>query len=125
MRVEKGNMIPLGYGKYYRSDHIAGLERIEEGRGPRRRTFVFVEGRSEPVIASRSEGAVLRDLIETPHEVTKAQEQFQLLNDIADTVAEINPMLRSIIRDQGKWDLDRLEEQIRDTLREEEYAESE
>jgi hypothetical protein len=29
-------------------------------------------------------------------------------------------LLRSIIRDQGKWDLDRLEERIRDVLRQEE-----
>jgi hypothetical protein len=34
-----------------------------------------------------------------------------------DTISEINPLLRSIIRDQGKWDLDRLEERIRDVLR--------
>jgi hypothetical protein len=37
-----------------------------------------------------------------------------------DTISEINPLLRSIIRDQGKWDLDRLEERIRDVLRQEE-----
>jgi hypothetical protein len=33
-----------------------------------------------------------------------------------------NPLLRSIIRDQGKWDLDRLEERIKETLSEEELA---
>jgi hypothetical protein len=32
----------------------------------------------------------------------------------------INPLLRSIIRDQGKWDLDKLEDQIREVLSEEE-----
>lgn len=32
-------------------------------------------------------------------------------------------MLRSIIRDQGRWDLDRLEERIRENLREEEQDE--
>jgi hypothetical protein len=37
-----------------------------------------------------------------------------------DTISEINPLLRSIIRDQGKWDLDRLEERIRDVLRQDE-----
>jgi len=34
-----------------------------------------------------------------------------------DTLSEINPLLRSIIRDQGKWDLDRVEERIRDVWR--------
>jgi hypothetical protein len=43
-----------------------------------------------------------------------------LLSDILDTITGINPVLRAIIRDQGKWDLDRLEEQIRDVLGDEE-----
>ena len=35
-------------------------------------------------------------------------------------LVEINPVLRSIIRDQGNWDLDRLEERIKDVLGDEE-----
>ena len=123
MRVERGVMVGLGYGKYFRSDRIVGLAPIEEGRGPGRRTNVYIEGQAEPFIASRSEGAILRDLTQTPREVTRAREQYELLNDIADTIGQINPLLRSIIRDQGKWDLDRLEEQIKETVSEEEYAE--
>jgi hypothetical protein len=34
-----------------------------------------------------------------------------------DALSEINPLVRSIIRDQGQWDLDRVEERIRDVLR--------
>jgi hypothetical protein len=55
-----------------------------------------------------------------PKEITKTREQRELLSDILDTISEINPLLRSIIRDQGKWDLDRLEEHIRDVLRHDE-----
>jgi hypothetical protein len=113
-------MVALGYGKYFRSDRIVGLEPIEDSRGPGRRTNVYIESIPQPIVASRSEGAILRDLTETPREVTKAREQYELLSDIADTISEINPLLRSIIRDQGKWDLDRLEEQIKETLTEEE-----
>ncbi len=51
-----------------------------------------------------------------------AQEQRQVLADILDTIDELNPLLRSIVRDQAHWDLDRLEERIRDVLGE---AESE
>jgi hypothetical protein len=123
MRVEKGVMVALGYGKFFRSDRIVGLAPIEEGRGPGRRTNVFIEGQAEPFVASRSEGAILRDLTETPREVTRAREQYELLSDIADTISQINPLLRSIVRDQGQWDLDRLEEQIKETLSEEELAE--
>lgn len=120
MRIEKGLMVPLGYGKYFRSDSIAGLDPIEEeeGRGPGRRTRVFVDGQSDPLIASRAEGSILRDMVSMPVEVAQAQEMYQLLTDILETVQEIDPMLRTIVRDQGRWDLNRLERRIRDTLRE-------
>jgi len=124
MRIERGVMVFLGYGKYFRSDRIVGLEPLEEGRGPGRRTKVYVEDVPEPIIASRSESSILRELTETPKEITRSQEQYQLLTDIADTVAEINPVVRAIIRDQGKWDLDRFEERIKDILRDEERVEA-
>ncbi len=116
MKIEKGRMIALGYGKYFRSESIAGLERIEEGRGPGNRTQVYVENLEEPVVGSRSETAILRDLVESPKEITEVREQYELLTDILDTVSEINPILRSIIRDQGQWDLDQLERRIKETL---------
>ena len=116
MRVEKGLIVPLGYGKYFRSDRINGLEPIEEGRGPGRRTWVYVQGIEEPVVASRSEGAILRDMIEMPSGVTRVREQQQLLGDILDTINDIDPMLKTIVHSQGKWDLDRLAERIAETL---------
>ena len=120
MKVEKDIMVPLGYGKYFRSEKIVGLEPVEEGRGPGNRTKVYVEALNTPIIASRSEGAILGDLVELPKEITKTREQYLLLSDILDTITDINPLLRSIIRDQGKWDLDKLENRIREVLSEEE-----
>jgi hypothetical protein len=120
MKIEKGILVPLGYGKYFRSDSIVGLEPIEEGRGPGKRTRVYIEHLDTAMIASRSEGAIVRDLVDLPQEVTRAREQHEVLSDILDTIGEINPLLRSIIRDQGHWDLDRLEERIREILRDEE-----
>jgi hypothetical protein len=116
MRIEKGVMVALGYGKYFKSESIIGLQPIEEGRGPGRRTFVYIQGLSDPIIASRSQGAILRDMIEMPSEITRVREQRQLLADILDTISEIDPMLRSIIHAQGGWDLDRLEEMIDNVL---------
>jgi hypothetical protein len=55
-----------------------------------------------------------------PKEVIRSQEQQQLLRDILDTISDINPLLRSIIRDQGHWDIDRLENRLRDVLQTEE-----
>lgn len=116
MRIATGEMVALGYGKYFRSDRIAGVIPIEEGRGPGQRTLVYVEGISQPFIASRSEGAILRDMVSSPDEVTRVLEQQLLLGDILDTISEVDPMLRSIIHDQGNWDLDRLEERIAELL---------
>ena len=116
MRIEYGNMVALGYGKYFKSDSIIGLEPIVEGRGPGKRTKVFIEGHQEPFVGSRSEGAILRDMVESPGEITRAREQRLLLEDIQDTVGGIDPMLRSIIREQGNWNLDLLEELIGDLL---------
>jgi len=116
MRIERGLMVALGYGKFFRSDRIVGLEPIEEGRGPGKRTNVYIDNLSHSIVASRSEGAILRDLLESPEEITRSTEQRQLLADILDSIEEINPMLRSIIRDQGAWDIDRLEERVREVL---------
>ncbi len=116
MRIEAGLLVALGYGKYFRSESIVGLEPIEEGRGPGKRTRVYIQGIENPIIASRSEGAILRDMVESPGEITRVREQQLLLADILDTIEDIDPMLRSIIHDQGNWNLNRLEERIRDLL---------
>jgi hypothetical protein len=120
MRIEKNMMVALGYGKYFRSDKIVGIEPIEEedGRGPGKRTYIFVEGLDNPVIASRSDSAILRDLVEMPAEVTRAREQQQLLTDILDSIQNVNPLMRTIIREQGQWDLDRLERRVKDVIAE-------
>lgn len=116
MKVVPNRMVPLGYGKYARSDRVAGLVPIEEGRGPGRRTWVHVEGVEEPIVGSRSEGAILGDLVEPAEGVPRAEEQRQLLYDVLDTLEGLDPMLRRIVRDQSGWDLDRLEERIREVL---------
>ena len=120
MKIQQGTMIALGYGKYFRSDSIVGLEPIEEDRGAGKRTKVYIDGHTDPIIASRTEGTILRDMVEAPKEVTQSREHTELLKDILESVADIPAMLRSIIRDQGEWDLDRLEEHMKEVLEAEE-----
>ena len=56
-------MIFLGFGKYAREDKIYALEPIRgEDRGDGRRTRVWVEGISNPVVASRTERTILADM---------------------------------------------------------------
>jgi hypothetical protein len=59
----ESRMISLGFGKYARADRIFALEPLlGEERGDGRRTKVWVEGIADPVIASRTEGTILRDM---------------------------------------------------------------
>jgi hypothetical protein len=56
-------LIPLGYGKYVRADRVYALVPLEgRSRGYGRRTLVHVEGIDDPLVASRSEGAIARDV---------------------------------------------------------------
>jgi len=58
-------MIPIGYGKFVRADRVYALVPIEGGqRGEGRRTYVHVDGLAEPIVASRSERAILADVEE-------------------------------------------------------------
>jgi hypothetical protein len=55
-------MVFLGHGKYARADRIFALEPIADDRGDGRRTRVWVEGITEPLIASRTERTILADM---------------------------------------------------------------
>lgn len=56
-------MISLGFGKYARSDRVFALEPLRgDERGDGRRTRVWVEGISDPLIASRTERTILHDI---------------------------------------------------------------
>jgi hypothetical protein len=58
-------MVPLGYGKFVRADRIYALVPLEgEDRRDGRRTYVHVDGLAEPIVASRSERAILADVEE-------------------------------------------------------------
>jgi hypothetical protein len=56
-------LISLGYGKFARADRVYALVPLEAGeRGEGRRTYVHVEGLVEPIVASRSEKAILAEI---------------------------------------------------------------
>lgn len=64
-------LVALGYGKFVRADRVFALVPLEgPERGDGRRTLVYVEGVEEPIVASRSEGAIAGDLADAlgqPH----------------------------------------------------------
>ena len=56
-------MVRLGYGRFVRADRVFALVPLPPAeRGEGRRTYVHVDGMAEPLVASRSEKAVLADV---------------------------------------------------------------
>jgi hypothetical protein len=63
MAIASPRMVFLGFGKWARADRIYALEPLEgDDRGHGRRTRVWVEGLPEPIVASRTERAILADM---------------------------------------------------------------
>jgi|SRR4051812_16220774 len=61
--ADGNRMVFLGFGKYARADKIFAIEPIrDDRRGHGRRTLVWVEGVSEPIVASRTERTILADM---------------------------------------------------------------
>ncbi|HZK23778.1 MAG TPA: hypothetical protein VFC74_00115 [Oscillospiraceae bacterium] len=116
MEIKEHLIIPLGYGKFVRSDKIIALEPIEENRGPGRRTKVFIEQMPNPVIASRTEQAIIANIVETPLEIINATAALELLYDLLDDISQVGPMLRNSIKQEADLDLDKLELKIKDVL---------
>jgi len=109
-------MVFLGYGKYWRSDTILGLMPIEEERGPKRRTNVFVQGRAEPIIASRTEQSILEDM-----GASDAGFQVQALREaVTELVAalhELSPVLRRTLQQEHHFDVEQWEQRLGELLR--------
>ncbi|MCC5670730.1 hypothetical protein LC653_45000 [Nostoc sp. CHAB 5784] len=82
MKILSSELVHLGFGKYVRSDQVTAVIPIEEERGPGRRTFVHVQGQNDPIIASRAEDTIVRDLVQEPREVTQARQQQEILQDL-------------------------------------------
>jgi hypothetical protein len=120
MDVKRGRMVFLGYGKYWRSDAIVGLMPIEEGRGPGQRTNVFIEGRAEPVVASRTEDSILADM-----GATDSSFQLQGLRDatsqLLEAFHEFSPVLRRALQNEHHFDVEKWEQRLSTLLKPSEY----
>jgi hypothetical protein len=106
MKVIPDRLVSLGFGKYVRADKIVALVPIEEDRGSGRRTLVYVENLSDPIVAGRTEGTILRDMV-GPESGT-----VQLLRELQMQIGQVRPLLKSSIRSEAGLDLDRLSRRI-------------
>lgn len=116
MKIQSSVLVHLGFGKYVRSDQVTALIPVEEERGPGRRTFVHVQGQVNPLVASRAEDTIVRDLVQEPREVTQARQQQEILQDLLEDLVKVNSTVRRISRDEGGLDLEKLEGRIRRVL---------
>lgn len=117
MRIQSSVLVHLGFGKYVRSDQVTAVVPIEEERGPGRRTFIHVQGQADPVVASRAEDSIVRDLVQEPREVTQSRQQQEILQDLLTDLANVNRTVRRIARDEGGLDLERLERRVQEVLK--------
>ncbi len=106
MKVMPDRLVSLGFGKYVRADKVVALIPIEEDRGSGRRTLVYVEDLPEPIIAGRTEGTILRDM------VGPESGSVELLRELQTQIGQVRPLLKASIRSEAGLDLDRLSRRI-------------
>ena len=116
MEIKQDWMVHLGYGRYWRSDEIVGLCPIEENRGPGRRTEVYVSTREEPLVVSRSEESILRDMGTLPDGEFAAEEARAALGELLEDLDDVTPVLRRMLEHEVRLDLDVWERRIRALL---------
>ncbi len=108
MKIVPDRLVFLGFGKFVRSDKITAIVPIEEDRGSGRRTLVYVEDIREPLVASRTENTILRDM------VGAESGAIEVLRELQVQITQVRPLLKSSIRSEAGLDLDLLSKQISD-----------
>ena len=99
-------MVSLGFGKYARSDRSYALVPLTgDERGDGRRTQVWVDGVTEPIVASRTEVTILRDMGQ------EAAVESPLLDDALDLAGRL-----AAAADEGRVDLSDLGRRARRLL---------
>ncbi len=116
MEIKRDRMVFLGYGKYWRSDTILGLMPIEEERGPKRRTNVFVQGRAEPIIASRTEQSILEDMGASDTGF-QGQALREAVTELLAAFHELSPVLRRTLQQEHHFDIETWEQRLGELLR--------
>lgn len=113
MEIKHGRMVHLGYGRYWRSDEIVGLCPIEQNRGPGRRTEIYVATREEPLVVSRSEQSILRDMAGDADGTFEAEEARGLLAELLEDLDDVTPVLRRMLENEVRLDIDLWERRIK------------
>jgi len=89
---------------------------IEQDRGPKRRTDVFVAGRAEPIVASRSEQAILEDM-GASEAGFQAQALREAITELLAAFHEFSPVLRRALQHEHHFDVEKWEQRLGELLR--------
>ena len=100
MRIQSGQLVSLGYGKFVRSDEVVAIEPIVEERGPGQRSMVWVRNLAEPLVASRAEGSIVDDLVTPADEAARMREQRRVLSALVTTLEKVSPALRRVLDEE-------------------------
>ncbi|HZT17204.1 MAG TPA: hypothetical protein VFA19_14800 [Gaiellaceae bacterium] len=99
--MDAARMVFLGFGKYARADRIYALEPLPPGeRGHGARTRVWVEGIPDPIVASRTERAIVAAL--GPNAAAAQARVLDDALDLAQRVAEAAEQGRFDVADLGR-----------------------
>ena len=123
MDIKRDRMVFLGYGKYWRSDGIVGLMPIEEERGPKRRTNVFVQGRPDPIVASRTEQSILEDMGAAGTGL-QAQALREAVTELLAAFHDVPAALRRTLQQEHQLDVEQWEQRLGEILRAPQTAEA-
>jgi hypothetical protein len=116
VEIKPNRLVYLGYGKYWRSDQIVGLVPIEDERGPGRRTNVHVGTLEQPIVASRSEDTIRREMAAASEEDFKVEELRVAVADLLEDLSGLSPVLKRMLLHEGGVDLRRWEDRVRSLL---------
>ncbi|MBA3329296.1 MAG: hypothetical protein H0T39_00235 [Actinobacteria bacterium] len=116
--AEQQRMVFLGFGKYARADRIYALEPLRgDERGDGRRTRVWVEGVAEPLVASRTERAILHELGQDATLTTPLlDDALTLAERLAEDAERVGPLLARSIKSEAGVDLAELGRRARRLL---------
>ncbi len=117
MEIKPDRMISLGYGRFWRSDAIVGLMRIEDERGPRRRTEVYTATLDEPIVASRSEGSILQDMAYASDEYLRLQETREIVGELADALDDVPDVVKRMLNHEAHFDATAWSQRLKTALR--------
>ena len=88
MQIQPGRLIPLGYGRFVRSEDVIAIEPVIEGRGPQRRALVWVRGIPTPFVASRSESTLAADLVAVEQQRPRTHELRSMLRRMSEALED-------------------------------------